>query len=547
MSSIIFSFIFVLLLSSMAFSDITTAITSLAARNAEGYLAPFGTMMGTSMNSGFYRKASPHKILGFDITLDLAYGLAPPGETSYNFIIPDDSIGYSFPFQIPKSYLQTLGDNALLGNIPDYQSEDDTSPLQYNDKGLFQDLQLQFNLPLNMLMQVDDTKPAQNILGDSTTIPLEFDFGVAGAELFTQIVDGTWLIAKEIDGVGKPYEVKDKTTGFLITTIPAAFDSATFRDDFAANEDIMGTLESALEEMNISLPIPGGFGHYFPANYTGIPLPIFQISVGLPFHTELTARGLPVAVTLPNFGSMKYGGFGGKIGISDYLSDILYKTEEEESPPSQTENIKYVMNIQPSEVNAMDVDKAISDLKLQGIDTQEIDSLNYLLVQGDTTAVVEIQNRIRDAQLQLESMPKSKKKKKKFPIDLSLGYYSNDLILDLEGQMPLKINSTNQMITLQVGKNFNMPFIAWLGGIGLYGGLGFESSNLSMDYTFVNPISFNDETSEDININLDFPGDNKFRKLIGARMRLLFLDAYVDWNMGSTSNAINVGVGITIR
>ena len=105
------------------------------------------------------------------------------------------------------------------------------------------------------------------------------------------------------------------------------------------------------------------------------------------------------------------------------------------------------------------------------------------------------------------------------------------------------------MIALQVGKTFNMPFISWLGGIGIYGGLGFESSNLSMNYSFVNPLSFGDETNEEeeIEIALDFPGDNKFRKLIGARMRILFLDAYIDYNMGNTNNTINAGVGITIR
>ena len=103
MSRIIFSCIFVLSLSSMALSDITSSVTALAARNAEGYLAPFGTMMGTSMNSGFYRKASPHKLLGFDITFDIAYGLAPPGQTTYDFVIPNDSIGYSFPFQVPST------------------------------------------------------------------------------------------------------------------------------------------------------------------------------------------------------------------------------------------------------------------------------------------------------------------------------------------------------------------------------------------------------------------------------------------------------------
>ena len=78
----------------------------------------------------------------------------------------------------------------------------------------------------------------------------------------------------------------------------------------------MGTLRSTLEAMNTSLPIPGGFGHLFPANYTGLPLPIAQISVGLPFHTEVTARGLPFEAKLDNFGSIKFGGYGGKIGIS---------------------------------------------------------------------------------------------------------------------------------------------------------------------------------------------------------------------------------------
>jgi hypothetical protein len=195
------------------------------------------------------------------------------------------------------------------------------------------------------------------------------------------------------------------------------------------------------------------------------------------------------------------------------------------------------------------VDKAISDLKLQGIDVQEIDSLNYLLTQGDTNAAMEIKNKTRDALIEIKNQPKSKKQKNKtFPIDLALGYYTNDLILNLDGEVPLKINSTNRMIALQMGKTFNMPFISWLGGIGIYGGLGFESSNLSMQYSFVNPLSIGDETNEDeIKIALDFPGDNKFRKLIGVRMRILFVDAFADYNIGSTSNAYNLGVGITIR
>ena len=47
-------------------------------------------------------------------------------------------------------------------------------------------------------------------------------------------------------------------------------------------------------------------------------------------------------------------------------------------------------------------------------------------------------------------------------------------------------------------------------------------------------------------ISLSFPGENKFRTTIGARMRILFVDVFIDYNMG-TSNAYNAGFGITFR
>ena len=82
---ITFSFLFSL---SIIWGDATGAITQLVGRNAEGYLSPIGTILGTDMNSGFYRKASPHKILGFDFTIDMVYAMAPEGQTTYNFMIP---------------------------------------------------------------------------------------------------------------------------------------------------------------------------------------------------------------------------------------------------------------------------------------------------------------------------------------------------------------------------------------------------------------------------------------------------------------------------
>ena len=97
---ITFSLLFSL---SIIWADATGAVTSLVGRNAEGYLGPVGTILGTDMNSGFYRKATPHKILGFDFTIDMVYAMAPQGQTTYNFYIPEDSISFPFQFQFPKN------------------------------------------------------------------------------------------------------------------------------------------------------------------------------------------------------------------------------------------------------------------------------------------------------------------------------------------------------------------------------------------------------------------------------------------------------------
>jgi hypothetical protein len=316
------------------------------------------------------------------------------------------------------------------------------------------------------------------------------------------------------------------------------------------------------------LPIPGGLGNSFKALPIdiGLPLPILQASVGLPFHTEITARGLPVAMPI-GIGTVKYGGFGGKIGISDYLSDILYKPEKDLTELSDS-NLVYIIETPPSRINPSDVDNAISSLRLNEINVNAIDSLNYLFLQGNKTVIVEIKSHVRDALLQLDSQPKKKKKKKKFPIDLSLGYYTNDLELDFSGAT---INSTNRMISLQAGKTLNLPsFLAFLGGVGIYGGIGFESSDLNLGYELANPLAYGCfsgsgtykeniedeegctgsnswETGVPTDISLSFPGDNTFRSLIGARMRILLVDAYVDYNMGNSNNSINAGVGFTIR
>jgi hypothetical protein len=550
---------------SFLLGDVTSSITSLVGRNAEGYLAPIGTMMGTGMNSGFYRKASPHKILGFDLTLDLAYAMAPAGKTTYNFIVPNDSVGYNFPFKFPKNLLAPIGSDQY-NYIP-------SSEL---DETLYQDQEIEFNLSLGDILE-SPNEPAQNILGSSDSTELTITFDEAASQIFNQVIDNTWNIAESIPGIGEPYELTYKSENPLggdsltfTQTLPALYSN---RDDFSG--EYGGAIDSlirlGLKDMDLKLPIPGGIGDLFnqlPVA-VGLPVPILQASVGLPFHTELTVRGLPTPFELPGVGSFQYGGYGGKIGISEF-----FKKKPKKQPKVQiSPKITYVMEELPTNITPADVDSALSELRTTSMDLTELDTLNYRFQSGDPDALLEIRAHLD----RITKLPKRKKQKPKgWPIDVSLGYYKNDMILDFSGA---KLNSVNRMYSLQAGKTFNLPwFLAFLGGVGIYGGLGYETSNLDIGYELANPLAygcFSGEVSSEnykkldsndieytkisctnesktwssgvpTDISLSFPGDNKFRKLIGARIRVLFIDAYLDYNMG-TSNALNAGFGITFR
>jgi hypothetical protein len=310
--------------------------------------------------------------------------------------------------------------------------------------------------------------------------------------------------------------------------------------------------------------VPPGYGDLFnqlPVAI-GLPVPILQASVGLPFHTELTVRGIPQPLPIPGVGSIQYGGFGGKIGISEF-----FKKKPKKQPKVQiSPKITYVMEELPTNITPADVDSALSELRTTSMDLTELDTLNYRFQSGDPDALLEIRSHLD----RITNLPKQKKQKPKgWPIDVSLGYYKNDMILDFSGT---KLNSVNRMYSLQAGKTFNLPwFLAFLGGVGIYGGLGYETSTLDIGYELANPLAYGcfsgsgtsktyHEGTEEAkctgnktwttgvptDISLSFPGDNKFRKLIGARIRVLFIDAYLDYNMG-TSNALNAGFGITFR
>jgi hypothetical protein len=73
-------------------------LKDLLSQNAKGYLGPFVTAFGTGMNSGTFRRAKPHKILGFDFTLNVTLTTVAPEALTYDFYIPES---IPFPFTDP--------------------------------------------------------------------------------------------------------------------------------------------------------------------------------------------------------------------------------------------------------------------------------------------------------------------------------------------------------------------------------------------------------------------------------------------------------------
>ncbi|SVC19301.1 uncharacterized protein METZ01_LOCUS272155, partial [marine metagenome] len=306
-----------------------------------------------------------------------------------------------------------------------------------------------------------------------------------------------------------------------------------FREVFAVNESLRDTLETTLEAMNINMFVPGGFGHLFGKS---ISLPILQASCGLPYHTEMTIRVLP-KLNISSIGTLQYGGIGGKVDISKHINDLfthgpIYADKLDMSSYS---------NIFTKNIKTEDVEKTLNDFRVYDLDIQELDSLNNLFLQGDTLVIKRIQENIKRTISKNKNLPRALIKMEGdqlvSPNDISLGFYINYFKLSLGAP---EIKSINSMIMIQAGKTFDTSFASWLEGLGIYGGFGFEFSNIDLSYTYTNTLN------ESNDISKSFSGGNAFRGLIGTRMKISFVDFYIDYNIGA-SNTINTGVGVTFR
>jgi len=69
-------------------------LRKLAGQNAKNYVSPLATGLGMSMNSGIYRTAKVHKLLGFDVAINFSGFAVPKDKTTYNFELPDLNFAY---------------------------------------------------------------------------------------------------------------------------------------------------------------------------------------------------------------------------------------------------------------------------------------------------------------------------------------------------------------------------------------------------------------------------------------------------------------------
>ena len=110
-----------------------------------------------------------------------------------------------------------------------------------------------------------------------------------------------------------------------------------------------------------------------------------------------------------------------------------------------------------------------------------------------------------------------------FPIGISAGWYGTNVNLaDI-------VEASNSILTLQT--SFSVPVIT------LYGGIGFESSDMSV---------LLETESGDPLLDFSIKGKNQTRTTVGFRLKFLLLSLHFDYNMGEY-NSITAGFGLTLR
>ncbi len=112
------------------------------------------------------------------------------------------------------------------------------------------------------------------------------------------------------------------------------------------------------------------------------------------------------------------------------------------------------------------------------------------------------------------------------PVDLSAGIFYQKLTI---GDI---IDAKAMNFGAQISKSFSL--------LTLYGGLQYETSSMTLNYTYTGPNS-----TPDTKVNIDIDGENKFRATGGINLNLVILHLNADISLGKVT-AVSAGVGFGI-
>jgi len=101
--------------------------------------------------------------------------------------------------------------------------------------------------------------------------------------------------------------------------------------------------------------------------------------------------------------------------------------------------------------------------------------------------------------------------------------------------------SNNSLYSLIVSRDFSLLVL----GVGVYGAVGKEKTDVKINYTYTNENDLNDPLNG-TKVKFDLTGENKFRTTVGARLRLAIININADYSMGADKVA-TVGLGLTLR
>ena len=98
-------------------------LSDMLSDNAKLYLEPVVTAFGTTVNSGTFRIARPHKILGFDVTINASLAMLPAAAKTYDWYIDSAAATVTIPVHLP--YQDPVDIELSLDNI--YEDDRSTS------------------------------------------------------------------------------------------------------------------------------------------------------------------------------------------------------------------------------------------------------------------------------------------------------------------------------------------------------------------------------------------------------------------------------------